>query len=96
MPEITQAIAKEAPEGTNPIVDVIIAVAIRGVIYLLYFYLIRQFAAGKSNGNLLIGLLILGVAGKISMFVSESKAVYSVGVEIALLYFIYKAKKQNA
>ena len=69
------------------------------VINLWYFWLCRRVADGKSEGNLYMVLLILGIVGSLVSFFT-TKGVgralsFDAVIDLCGLYFLMQAKKEK-
>ena len=69
------------------------------VINLWYFWLCRRVADGKSEGNLYMVLLILGVIGSLVTFFTTKGAgkalSFDAVVDLCGLYFLMQARKEK-
>ena len=69
------------------------------VLNLWYFWLCRRVADAKSQGNLYMVLLILGVVGSLVTFFTTKGAgralSFDAVIDICGLYFLIQSKKEN-
>ena len=83
----------------NVMIDIIAGTVVNVIIYIWYFWLTRRVADGKSNGTLLMILLILGVVGSIvSFFTTTSLATLltlDFIVDMIALCYVIRARKEN-
>ena len=97
MPELkngfTEGLGNDAMLSLNITAGVIV------VLNLWYFWLCRRVADGKSEGNLYMVLLILGVIGSLITFFTTkgvAKALsFDAVVDICGLYFLMQARKEK-
>ena len=69
------------------------------VINLWYFWLCRRVADGKSQGNLYMVLLILGIVGSLVSFFTTKGAgralSFDAVIDLCGLYFLMQARKEK-
>ena len=69
------------------------------VINLWYFWLCRRVADGKSEGNLYMVLLILGIVGSLVSFFTTKGAgralSFDAVIDLCGLYFLMQARKEK-
>ena len=84
--------------GDNVMIEMSITIAVSVILYLWYFWLARRVADGKSNGMLLMILLVMGIAGSlVNAFVQRKFAFLSLDViaDICALYYLYQVRKES-
>ena len=97
MPELkdglTEGLGNDAMLTLNITAGVIVAINV------WYFWLCRRVADGKSNGNLYMVLLILGVVGSIVTFFTTKGAgralSFDAVIDLCGLYFLMQAKNEK-
>ena len=85
--------------GNDAMLSINITAGVVVVLNLWYFWLCRRVADGKSEGNLYMVLLILGVIGSLITFFTTkgvAKALsFDAVVDICGLYFLMQARKEK-
>ena len=85
--------------GNDAMLTFNIAAGVVVVFNLWYFWLCRRVANGKSEGNLYMILLILGIVGSIVSFFTTKGAGRALSfdaiVDICGLYFLMQARKEK-
>lgn len=90
IPEVTKTFIKD---DINPIVYLEVIFIVNALKDFWYFWLLRRFVNGKSNGNLYMVLLIIGVIGNsISLFLDPKASTINLVIDAVALYFLIKAK----
>lgn len=96
IPAIPEAFKPYITDGTDPVLYLEVSVIVSALIDLWYFWLLRRYTSGKSNGTLLMILLIIGVVGNvISIFITNAAASIKFVIDAVVLYFLYTSKKQG-
>ncbi len=96
IPEIPEEFKKVVATDVDPLLAIEITLIVRALIDLWYFYLIRRYTSGKSNGTLIMILLIIGVIGNlISIIMFNEKATLSFIIDAVVLFFFYLSKKSK-
>ena len=100
MPELSKPIAEAfARDGINGMMMFNISAGVVVSLNLWYFWLCRRVADGKSEGNLYMVLLILGVIGSLVTFFTTKGAGRALSfdaiVDICGLYFLMQSKKEK-
>ena len=97
MPELKDGITEGL--GTDGMLSLNITAGVVIAINLWYFWLCRRVADGKSEGNLYMVLLILGVIGSLVTFFTTKGAgralTFDAVIDICGLYFLMQSKKDN-
>ena len=100
MPELSKPIAEAfARDGINGMMMFNISSGVVVLLNLWYFWLCRRVADGKSEGNLYMVLLILGIVGSLVSFFTTKGAGRALSfdaiVDICGLYFLMQARKEK-
>ena len=96
IPAIPDAVKPLITDGTDPILYLEVSVIITVLMDLWYFWLLRRYTSGKSNGTLLMVLLAIGVVGNlISIFMTNGTATFMFVIDAVVLYYLYSSKKQG-
>ena len=97
IPELKNSITQGL--GNDAMLTLNIAAGIVVVLNLWYFWLCRRVADGKSEGNLYMVLLILGVIGSLVTFFTTKGAgkalSFDAVVDLCGLYFLMQARKEK-
>ena len=97
MPELKNGLTKGL--GNDAMLTFNVSAGVVVVFNLWYFWLCRRVADGKSEGNLYMVLLILGVIGSLITFFTTkgvAKALsFDAVVDICGLYFLMQARKEK-
>ena len=97
MPELKNGLTEGL--GNYAMLSLNITAGVVVVFNLWYFWLCRRVADGKSEGNLYMVLLILGVIGSLITFFTTkgvAKALsFDAVVDICGLYFLMQARKEK-
>ena len=97
MPELKNGLTEGL--GNDAMLSLNITAGVVVVFNLWYFWLCRRVADGKSEGNLYMVLLILGVIGSLITFFTTkgvAKALsFDAVVDICGLYFLMQARKEK-
>lgn len=96
IPSIPEAVKPYISDGVNPLMYLEVTLIVSALIDLWYYWLLRRFIDGKSNGNLYLLLLIIGVIGNlVSVFITKDKiSDLNLVINVVGLYFLLKARKQ--
>ena len=85
--------------GNEGMLTIYIGTAVNVILYLWYFWLTRRVADGKSNGTLLMILLVLGVVGAIVSFFTAKARISLLSldfiVDIIGLCYLLKARQEK-
>lgn len=97
MPELKNGLTEGL--GNDAMLTLNITAGVVVVLNLWYFWLCRRVADGKSNGDLYMGLLIIGVIGSLITFFT-TKGVgralsFDAIVDLCGLYFLIQARKEK-
>ena len=96
VPDIANAI-KSIPDQPNIMLVSNITAVVNVLVYLWYFWLTRRVADGKSNGTLLMVLLILGVVSKIVTLIMTRSVTSITNLDFIAdafgLYLLLKVRK---
>ncbi|MBR1679367.1 MAG: hypothetical protein IJ704_01855 [Bacilli bacterium] len=96
IPAIPDAVKPLITDGTDPILYLEVSVIVTALMDLWYFWLLRRYTSGKSNGTLLMVLLAIGVVGNlISIFMTNGTATFMFVIDAVVLYYLYSSKKQG-
>jgi len=97
MPELKNGITEGL--GKDGMLSLNIAAAVTVALNLWYFWLCRRVADRKSNGNLYMVLLILGVVSSLVSFFTTKGAgkalTFDAIVDLCGLYYLIQAKKEK-
>ena len=97
MPELKNGLTEGL--GNDAMLTFNVSAGVVVVFNLWYFWLCRRVADGKSEGNLYMVLLILGVIGSLITFFTTkgvAKALsFDAVVDICGLYFLMQARKEK-
>ena len=94
VPAVSDAIA-QAMNVENAQVAFAANVVVNGAIYLLYWWLLKKYVAGQSNGTVLMVLLGLGViSGLVTMFTTAVDMPWNSVIDAVVLIFMVLDKKQ--
>ena len=97
MPELKDGITEGL--GKDGMLTLNVTAAVVVVLNLWYFWLCRRVADGKSEGNLYMVLLILGVVSSLVTFFTTKGAGRALSfdaiIDICGLYFLMQAKKEK-
>lgn len=97
MPELKNGLIEGL--GNDAMLTFNIAAGVVVVFNLWYFWLCRRVANGKSEGNLYMILLILGIVGSIVSFFTTKGAGRALSfdaiVDICGLFFLMQARKEK-
>ena len=97
MPELKNGLTEGL--GNDAMLSINITAGVVVVLNLWYFWLCRRVADGKSEGNLYLVLLILGVIGSLVTFFTTKGAgkalSFDAVVDLCGLYFLMQAKKEK-
>ena len=97
MPELKNGLTEGL--GNDAMLTFNVSAGVVVVFNLWYFWLCRRVADGKSEGNLYMVLLILGVIGSLVTFFTTkgvAKALsFDAVVDICGLYFLMQARKEK-
>ena len=97
MPELKNGLTEGL--GNDAVLSINITAGVVVVLNLWYFWLCRRVADGKSEGNLYMVLLILGVIGSLVTFCTTEgtgKALsFDAVVDLCGLYFLMQARKEK-
>ena len=94
VPAVSDAIA-QAMNVENAQVVFAANVVVNGAIYLLYWWLLKKYVAGQSNGTVLMVLLGLGViGGPVTMFTTAVDMPWNSVIDAVVLIFMVLDKKQ--
>ena len=97
MPELKNGLTEGL--GNDAMLSINITAGVVVVLNLWYFWLCRRVADGKSEGNLYMVLLILGIVGSLVSFFT-TKGVgralsFDAVVDLCGLYFLMQARKEK-
>lgn len=96
VPAIPDAFKEVLDDKDNVVLVLETTLITRALIDFWYYWLIRRYTSGKSNGNLIMWLLIIGVVGNlISMLFTKGAASLNLVIDAVVLYFLLKAKKTD-
>ena len=97
IPAIPEAFKEAGLNNGNDVVLVLeTTLIVRALIDLWYFCLLRRYTSGKSNGNLIMILLIIGVVGNIiSIFMTKGAASLNLIIDAVVLYYLLVSKKSG-
>ena len=97
MPELKNGLIEGL--GNDAMLSFNISAVVVVVFNLLYFWLCRRVADGKSNGNLYMVLLILGVVSSIVSFFTTKGAgralSFDAVIDLCGLYFLMQVRKEK-
>ena len=97
MPELKNGLTEGL--GNDAMLSINITAGVVVVLNLWYFWLCRRVADGKSEGNLYMVLLILGIVSSlVSFFTTKGvgKALsFDAVVDLCGLYFLMQARKEK-
>ena len=97
MPELKNGLTEGL--GNDAMLSLNITAGVVVVLNLWYFWLCRRVADGKSEGNLYMVLLILGVIGSLVTFFTTKGAgkalSFDAVVDLCGLYFLMQARKEK-
>ena len=97
MPELKNGLTEGL--GNDAMLSINITAGVVVVFNLWYFWLCRRVADGKSEGNLYMVLLILGVIGSLVTFFTTKGAgkalSFDAVVDLCGLYFLMQARKEK-
>ena len=97
MPELKNGLTEGL--GNDAMLSINITAGVVVVLNLWYFWLCRRVADGKSNGDLYMGLLIIGVIGSLITFFTTKgigKALsFDAVIDLCGLYFLIQARKEK-
>ena len=97
MPELKNGLTEGL--GNDAMLSINITAGVVVVLNLWYFWLCRRVADGKSEGNLYMVLLILGVIGSLVTFFTTKGAgralTFDAVIDICGLYFLMQVKKEK-
>ena len=97
MPELKNGLTKGL--GNDAMLTFNVSAGVVVVFNLWYFWLCRRVADGKSEGNLYMVLLILGVIGSLVTFFTTKGAgkalSFDAVVDLCGLYFLMQARKEK-
>ena len=97
MPELKNGLTEGL--GNDAMLSINITAGVVVVLNLWYFWLCRRVADGKSEGNLYMVLLILGIVGSlVSFFTTKGigRALsFDAVVDLCGLYFLIQARKEK-
>jgi uncharacterized membrane protein len=97
MPELKNGLTEGL--GNDAMLSLHITAGVVVVLNLWYFWLCRRVADGKSEGNLYMVLLILGVIGSLVTFFTTKGAgkalSFDAVVDLCGLYFLMQARKEK-
>ena len=98
IPEISNML--KTAFGNEGMLTIYVGTAVNVILYLWYFWLTRRVADGKSNGTLLMILLVLGVVGAIVSFFTAKASISSLLsldfiVDIIGLCYLVKARQEK-
>jgi len=97
MPELKNGLTEGL--GNDAMLSLNITAGVVVVFNLWYFWLCRRVADGKSEGNLYMVLLILGIVGSLVSFFT-TKGVgralsFDAVIDLCSLYFLMQARKEK-
>lgn len=94
IPGLVEEVQKALPNYDNVLLTIEVSIITSVLIDLLYFYLIRRYTSGKSNGTVLMVLYCIGVIGNLVgiIFFKGTTSINFV-MDAVGLYFLYKSKK---
>ena len=96
VPEIPAEFKKSLTIDVDPLLAIEATLIVKALIDLWYFYLIRRYTSGKSNGTLIMILLIIGVIGNlIGIIAFKDKATLSFIINVVVLFFLCLSKKNK-
>ena len=97
MPELKNGLTEGL--GNDAMLSLNITAGVVVVLNLWYFWLCRRVADGKSEGNLYMVLLILGVIGSLVTFFTTKSVAKALSldavVDICGLYYLMQARKEK-
>ena len=97
MPELKNGLTEGL--GNDAMLSLNITAGVVVVFNLWYFWLCRRVADGKSNGDLYMGILIIGVIGSLITFFTTKgigKALsFDAVIDLCGLYFLIQARKEK-
>ena len=97
MPELKNGLTEGL--GNDAMLSLNITAGVVVVLNLWYFWLCRRVADGKSEGNLYMVLLILGIVGSLVSFFTTKGAGRALGfdaiVDLCGLYFLMQVRKEG-
>ena len=97
MPELKNVLTEGL--GNDAMLTLNITAGVVVVLNLWYFWLCRRVADGKSEGNLYMVLLILGVVGSLVTFFTTKGAgralSFDAVIDLCGLYFLMQARKEK-
>lgn len=97
MPELKNGLTEGL--GNDAMLTFNVSAGVVVVFNLWYFWLCRRVADGKSEGNLYMVLLILGVIGSLITFFTTKGVAKALSldavVDICGLYFLMQARKEK-
>jgi hypothetical protein len=97
MPELKNGLTEGL--GNDAMLSLNITAGVVVILNLWYFWLCRRVADGKSEGNLYMVLLILGIVGSLVSFFTTKGAgkalSFDAVVDLCGLYFLMQARKEK-
>ena len=97
MPELKNGLTEGL--GNDAMLSINITAGVVVVLNLWYFWLCRRVADGKSEGNLYMVLLILGIVGSLVTFFTTKNAgkalSFDAVVDLCGLYFLIQTRKEK-
>ena len=101
VPEVLEAVEKSYStanlNGVKPETVLCTTFVMQALVYLWYFWLLRRVANGKSNGTLLMVLLIIGIICSVFELIGafQISALLKIAINAWVLYLILKIRNAD-